>query len=294
MGNKANKIENYMVVQSNDLIQLSNWRLNTIPLKIFKTVIACIDTINPPKDNTVTIKKTDLKEFLDFHDNYNFIKKNARQLITAIKMNQDNKEIYLPLVRKVIWDKENDNVSFVFEPEIMDFLLVNQRFLQYNATDIQSFKTKYGLLLYENLYSRLLQYKTSEFIISVEELRYMTDTLDKYELFYNWEKRILINGIEDLNNANVNILAKYEKIKSGRQVKDIKFYVRKRTSHSENDFDEIKNIENLSFDDFKTEAEAKKEEEEKDKEYHKSIEKINEEFDKELNEESMDFGNIFP
>ena len=281
MEKKDIKIVNCMVVQSNDLIQLSNWRLNTVPLKIFKTVIACIDTENPPKDNTITIKKLELREFLDFQENYDFIKKNARQLITAIKMTKDNKEIYLPLVRKVIWDKDTDDISFVFEKEVMEFLLVNQRFLQYSATDITNFKTKYGLLLYENLYSRLLQYRyeIQEFIIPVDEIRYFTDTQDKYEEFFNWEKRVLKNGIDDLNNANVRILAKYEKIKYGKQVKDIKFTVRARTSYSEKEYDDIKHIDKLPFDNIKTEKELKKDRKKAYEGSQKVVEKINKEFE---------------
>ena len=45
------------VVQANDLIQLSKWNLDAVPLKILKTLVSCIDTKNPPKDNTVCISK---------------------------------------------------------------------------------------------------------------------------------------------------------------------------------------------------------------------------------------------
>ncbi len=45
------------VVQANDLVQLSKWNLDAVPLKILKTLVSCIDTKNPPKDNTVCISK---------------------------------------------------------------------------------------------------------------------------------------------------------------------------------------------------------------------------------------------
>lgn len=35
------------VVQANDLVQLSKWNLDVVPLKVFKTLVSCIDTKIP-------------------------------------------------------------------------------------------------------------------------------------------------------------------------------------------------------------------------------------------------------
>ena len=45
------------VVQANSLVQQTNWQVNAVPLRMFKALISCINTQDPPKDNMISITK---------------------------------------------------------------------------------------------------------------------------------------------------------------------------------------------------------------------------------------------
>ena len=70
------------VVLSNHLVQLSKWNLNAVPLKVFKTLISCIDTKRLPKNNTVCISKKELYDLLgsDEDTNYTYLREQVRSL----------------------------------------------------------------------------------------------------------------------------------------------------------------------------------------------------------------------
>ena len=60
------------VVQANELIQQANWRMNMMPLKLFKTIISCIDTENPKQE--VCIAKKELADFMGVGENYTYLR----------------------------------------------------------------------------------------------------------------------------------------------------------------------------------------------------------------------------
>lgn len=234
--NEKNKI-----VQANNLIQQSNNLLNQNELKLFKLLVSCIDTNNPPKDNIVTITKNELISFLDLGENYNYLQRQLRNLITGVKLIDDKENIvFIPLVRKVHWKKDIDEVSVQFEDEIMPYLIdLNGLFLQYDVTNLQKLKSKYALILYEYLLSRERQERLSEhrYTVSISKLRLLTSTINKYTKFKDFELKVLQKAKNEINNTNLEFLVDYEKIKVGRTIKQIDFILRKRTSIQENNFD---------------------------------------------------------
>ena len=64
----VNKIKERKVVEHNDLIS-SIAKMDKTPLKIFELSVSCIDTENPPKDNTIYLSKKELFKFFDVSDN---------------------------------------------------------------------------------------------------------------------------------------------------------------------------------------------------------------------------------
>lgn len=240
------------VVQANDFIQQTNWVMDKVPLKLFKALIAAIDTSNPPKDNTVRISKQELVKLLDTPaTNYTYLKRRLKQLITAVMVEDtDQHEIYVALVSKINWEKDSDEVSVKFDEAVMPYLIgLKSRFLQYPAANINQFKSKYGLILYEYLLSKERQYQFGTYGMSIDEIRKLTGTEKTHLDFRNFDKFVLQAGIEDINQAGVEILVKYEKVKYSRKVTHINFHVRFRNSYKDIDFnvinmreDQIKNL----------------------------------------------------
>ena len=230
------------VVQANDFIQQTNWVMDKVPLKLFKALVAAIDTSNPPKDNTVRISKQELVKLLDTPaTNYTYLKRRLKQLITAV-MVEDSElhEVYVALVSKITWEKDSDEVSVKFDEAVMPYLIgLRSRFLQYPAANINQFKSKYGLILYEYLLSKERQYQFGTYGMSVDELRKLTGTEKTHIDFRNFDKFVLQAAEEDINQAGVEILVKYEKAKRGRKITHINFYVRARNSYRDTEFDVI-------------------------------------------------------
>lgn len=230
------------VVQANDFIQQTNWSLDTVPLKLFKALIAAIDIKNPPKDNTVTVSKPELVKLLDTKaTNYTYLKHRLRQLITSVKVEDtEDHEVYTALVSKITWEKDNDKVFVTFSPDVMPYLVgLKERFLTYPAANIDHFKSKYGLILYEYLMSKENQYHFGKYTMEIDALRRLTGTEKLYERYSNFEVKVIKAAVDDINAAGVEILASYEKIKTGRYVTAITFYVRRRNSFHDDSYDEI-------------------------------------------------------
>ena len=132
------------VVQSNDFIQLSKWNLNAVPLKIFKTLISCIDTLHPPKDNMISISKGELFNMIGSESDggYDYLKRKIKELQkTSITISEPNREIFVPLVNKIIWNKDDDNITCRFDEDLMPYLIdLQERFLQYDVASLKNFK----------------------------------------------------------------------------------------------------------------------------------------------------------
>ena len=62
------EIEKRKIVEHNDLIT-SVAKMDKTPLKIFELAVSCIDTENPPKDNTIYLSKKELFTFFEVSDN---------------------------------------------------------------------------------------------------------------------------------------------------------------------------------------------------------------------------------
>lgn len=235
------KLDDLKVVQANSLIQQMNWNMSNVQLKLFKAAVAAIDTNNPPDNGIVTVSKSELLKLLDGDQKHlNYLRDRLRSLQRAdYKLYENEKEeVYITLVNKIWWYKQNDEVRIRFDEEVIPYLIVSSRFLQYSAADLKQFKSKYGLVLYEQLLSRQRQSGEMVITLTVEYLKWVTGTSDQYNQFGNWERRVLQAGINDLNSAGVSFLAKYTKNKKGHSIHSIKFVCVERQSWSDTTYEE--------------------------------------------------------
>lgn len=243
---------NNKVVQANELVREANWTLDTISLKLFKTLVSCINTLDPPEDNTVSMSKKELYDLLgsDSKNNYDYLKNKLRALQgTTIKLHDNaEEESYITLITKTVWRKKENTVSCTFNEEIMPYLIeMHALFLQYEVGNIKKIDTKYGLILYEYLLSMARQEQATttnpkyEYKISMQRLRGLTGTEKKYARFEAFERKVLKTAEKDINTAGVEFLMRYTKNKTGRSVEEISFNIRVRTSILEDKFFEIKN-----------------------------------------------------
>lgn len=241
---------NKKIVQANDLIT-SVAKMDRIPLQIFELAVAQIDVENPPEDNTISLSKRTLYNFFDATDtdkHFRFktaIERMQKQAFFVIKEKKGkgfeyNSIVPLPYVR---WDEYSDDVIIEFNRHIMPYLIdLKSHFTQYALNDIMHFNSKYSIIIYKLINmkynqfehyehtklrtkSQLESYRNPKF--DVDELRNVTDTSDEYTRFDGFENRVLKKAIDEINeHTHFNVT--YEKIKNGRSIKTIQFFVEKK------------------------------------------------------------------
>ena len=217
------------VVQSNSLVQQTSWKLNQTSLKLLKVAISCIDTTNPT--NTVKINKNELMNFIDDvgSKNHNYLKTQMDKLNIWITIKDDYQStIRVVLVNKVEWYHYAEEVEVRFSDELMPFLVnLKENFLQYEVENLKCFDSKYGLILYEYLLSKKrCNPNVNLFKLSVENLRDLTGTTNKYSKWINFENYVIKPAMNDINNNDLEISFSYEKIKKGKSIREIEFDVK--------------------------------------------------------------------
>ncbi|WDA67507.1 RepB family plasmid replication initiator protein [Lactococcus lactis] len=248
-------IEKRKVSEHNDLIT-SIAKMDKTPLKIFELAVSYIDTKNPPEDNIVYLSKTELFSFFDVTDSA----KHTRFKEAIEKMQQtayfEIKEVVgkgynlkrivpIPMVE---WNSYNDKVKIRFDIDIMPYLIdLGGTFTQYGISDIMKLNSKYSIILYKWLrmsYNQFEYYSSNggrrddqlksycNPSISVSELRELTDTVNDYSRFDNFESWILKKTLDEINKQT-HLIVSYEKIKKGRSIDSIQFHIEEKNKPSE-------------------------------------------------------------
>ena len=244
------ELSNRKVVEHNSLIT-SIAKMDKTPLKMFELAVSLIDTENPPEDHTVYLSKREMFAFFNVDDSNKHsrfkeaIEKMQKQAFFQIKKEHDKgfKFVSIVPIPYVEWTDYNDEVKIEFHREIMPYLInLKTNFTQHALSDIAEFNSKYAIILYRWLSMNYNQYdhysvkggrreKQVESyrnpIMSMQDLRQITDTVDEYKRFYNFEKWVLKEPLSEItNHTTLNVT--YEKIKKGRSIDSIVFHITKK------------------------------------------------------------------
>ena len=253
-----NELSKRKVVEHNSLIT-SIAKMDKTPLKMFELAVSCIDTEEPPKDNAVYLSKEELFSFFKVSDNDKHsrfkqaVAKMQEQAFFEIKeeKNKGFKFRRILPIPTVEWTDYDDKVMIRFNQDIMPYLIeLKQNFTKYALSEIMELNSKYSIILYKWLSMNYNQYehysnkggRRAEQVenyrnpsISVKELRTITDTVNEYKEFWNFENRVLKKGIEEIN-AHTSFNVSYEKIKKGRSIDSIVFHIEKKRKADDNSY----------------------------------------------------------
>lgn len=245
-----NELSNRKVVEHNSLIT-SIAKMDKTPLKMFELAVSLIDTANPPKDQTVYLSKKELFAFFKVNDN----DKHSRFKEAIQKM---QKQAYFEILEKttkgfefesivpipyVKWTDYHDEVTIQFSDKIMPYLInLKSNFTQHALSDILELNSKYAIILYRWLSMNFNQYEHYSFKggrreeqidsyrnpeISMQELRIMTDTVNEYQRFTNFSKKVLDLPLEEIT-SHTSFNVTYDKVKKGRSIDSIVFHISKK------------------------------------------------------------------
>ncbi|AZZ79542.1 transcriptional regulator (plasmid) [Lactococcus lactis subsp. lactis] len=253
-----NELEKRKVVEHNALIQ-SVAKMQKTALKMFELAVSCIDTEEPPKNNTVYLLKSELFKFFEvsssskhsqFKEAVNYMQKQAFFNIKADKKLGIEYESIVP-IPYVKWNDYNDEVTIRFDQAIMPYLIdLKAEFTQYKISELQKLNSKYSIILYRWLSMNYNQYEHYSVkggrrveqvesyrnpSIKVKELREITDTINEHQHFPHFETRVLKKAIEEIN-AHTSFNVTYEKKKAGRSIDSIVFHIEKKRMADDNSY----------------------------------------------------------
>lgn len=245
-----NELSQRKVVEHNSLIT-SIAKMDKTPLKMFELSVSLIDTDNPPKDQTVYLSKRELFAFFNVDDSNKHsrfkeaIEKMQKQAFFQIKIVQDKGfdfESIVP-IPYVKWSDYHDEVTIQFSDKIMPYLInLKTNFTQHALSDISELNSKYSIILYRWLSMNYNQYEHYKFkggrrqvqvesyrnpIISMRELREMTDTVNEYKNMTDFTKWILKKSISEINEQTTFNVT-YDKVKKGRSIDSIVFHITRK------------------------------------------------------------------
>src|SRR5574341_1093568 len=245
-----NELSKRKVVEHNSLIT-SIAKMDKTPLKMFELAVSCINTEEPPKNNTVYLSKEELFAFFKVDDSNKHtrfkeaVEKMQKQAFFKIKEKKEHgfefeNIVPIPYVK---WTDYHDEVTIRFSPEIMPYLInLKKNFTHHALSDLAELNSKYSIILYRWLSMNYNQYEhysnkggrreeqVEEYrnpTISMRELREMTDTVQDYPRFTNFESYILKNSLKEIN-AHTHFNVTYDKIKKGRSIDRIVFHIEKK------------------------------------------------------------------
>lgn len=246
-------IKDLKIAQKNDLIESAS-KMDLIPLKIFELAAASITRENTEENRTVVFSKelmfqvigakdSDTDKHYRLRNQLNDLRRKADFEITvADERTGKEKHVGLHAISMTEWSPYNDEVIVRFTDDIMPYLIDlknNGYFTEYLLEDIASLNSKHSITLYKWLLMNFNHYRnikndpkrTTEYkeklknpIITIKELRKITDTKKAYERFTNFEQWVLKEPIKDIND-NTNLIVKYQKIKKGRSINAIQFFI---------------------------------------------------------------------
>ena len=249
------EIQKRKVVQHNDLIS-SVAKMDKIPLKIFELAVSCIDTDNPPKDNIIYLSKSELFTFFKVNDSNKHsrfkqaIEVMQKQAYFNIKANKELGIEYESIVPipYIKWTDYTDEVILQFQPQIMPYLIeLKKNFTQYALSDVMELNSKYSIILYKWLSMNYNQYEHYSIkggrreeqlevyqnpSISIKELRIMTDTINLYKTFKDFDSYVLKNSLKEINE-HTHFNVSYVKLKVGRSIDRIQFHISKKEQPQE-------------------------------------------------------------
>ncbi|MDN6079371.1 MAG: RepB family plasmid replication initiator protein [Lactococcus lactis] len=253
-----NELSKRKVVEHNSLIT-SIAKMDKTPLKMFELAVSCINTEEPPKDHTVYLSKEELFAFFkvadnDKHSRFKLAVENMqKQAFFKIKEKKEHgfefeNIVPIPYVK---WTDYHDEVTIRFSPEIMPYLInLKQNFTQHALSDLAELNSKYSIILYRWLSMNYNQYEHYSYKggrrkeqveayhnpnISVRELREMTDTVNEYQKYNDWDRYILKNSLKEIN-AHTSFNVTYDKVKKGRSIDSIVFHITKKRRADDNSY----------------------------------------------------------
>lgn len=224
-----------LVVKSNILLREARYNLTANQQKLLIYLISKVEAED--KDfKTVELSVIDYCHLTNTgvgSNIYNEIKKDLKRLSDKSVWinNEDGSETLFRWIDTTTLKKgengliKKGKIDVILSESLRPYLIgLKKNFTKYRLFQILVLKSKHSIRLYELLKSYLYLGKWK---VSVKLLKEILDIQDKYPKYQDFNKRVLKQAIEEINNIT-DLWIEYEPIRTGRFITDIEFKIKEK------------------------------------------------------------------
>lgn len=212
--------ENSLVKQSHYL-NMAKYNLSPLTIDILHVYLAQIKT----EDTAFSLLRFNigaLEKKLNKQIDRRSLDSVTTELITTIirvKLTED-KELKTSWCSSAIYDKQNHTLELEISKYLKDYLLnLRNKFVLSDFKILSKLKGSYA----KRIYLMISQFNSTGFFkISLENLKEQLDIGDKYSIYSDFKKRVLVSSINQINEV-LGIDLKIEETKIGRKIKLLSF-----------------------------------------------------------------------
>ncbi len=238
---RIKKMENNLVVQSNDLI-LATYTMQKTDKEL---MLACISQIDSRPDAPKVTQDTEFKVSADdikslfFGKNskneqniYRDIENASKRLydVDIVMSLPENKTLQTRLVSSIVYDPDNGEVALSFASKILPYLTqLKANFTKYKLLEIGELSSIHSIRMYELMVMWVNQFQYSK-EFSLEEFKHVMSVKDKYKQFGQLKARVIETAINDINeNTNYRVSVEYQKKSRGKGFTGLKLKFHKKS-----------------------------------------------------------------
>jgi len=215
---------NLKVTKSNSLIN-AHYDLNTTEMRVLRSSIAKINSIEAEAPSKIKLFASEYGETYDCVNPYKELKEAADKLFESEMSYFDasrGRQHRARWVQHIVYQDGEGSVTLEFSTVVKEHLSdLSRNFTSYHLRHIGALKSKYSIRFYELLY----QYKKiGKRSFAVEEIRKLFKLENKYPLFSDFRKFVLVKSIAEINKFS-DLMVEYSLIKSGSSVIEIEFAI---------------------------------------------------------------------
>lgn len=158
------------------------------------------------QDDTFHINIKELNELAQIYPKtYEIVEKSLRCLMRPVVIRNDPHcyEAFVPVTRVKV-NKKTGEYDFTLQRLVIDLLRQTDYFTKLNLKEFNPFNSKFSLIILEFL----KQYEKLKNIpeVSIDELRKITDTQNKYSIFTAFKNKVLDVAVSEINEfTNYNV-----------------------------------------------------------------------------------------
>lgn len=218
-----------ILFKPNELIELTDRKISTLGLKAYNMIL---HILRENKTNKMTISPNEL--IIDDNRNYDDLYKYLDELQKVqVKSIDKRGKTWGGFVLISAYKKTDEGIYIEIPNLIADQLFKTEGNLYYTPIkllDQKPFKCSYSIVFSE-IFKKYEKVELPKY--SLEVLRELTETKDKYKVYKDFKKRVLTPAIKEINLLDDKWEYSFEEIKIGRKISSIQFLRNKKAEEKE-------------------------------------------------------------